>query len=233
MDSTFLHKLIDTYWKNTNPNGLKISAFILDDLCTDDEKRNIDYLWENTTAFDFLTFKYREYDIKDRAKEIINWLGFPIDLGSVIPQIQLIEIVKEWRKHKGYEDLNIILTGDGADEFFGGYKRNIEYDSRWYDIFIELIYFHNLKLDQISSKANIELRTPFQALPLLSFVLNLHYEARKNKRLFRELAKQICNFPDEVVSIKKHPLKVLPENIIEYRKILIKEFIKYVVHNQD
>lgn len=213
VDSTIFHKVIDDYWK-----GQKIPAFILYNLCTDEEKRNLDYLEKNTNSFDFRYYNY------EKDFNIVDWFYFPIDLGSVLPQIYLTKITKKYRE-KTNEPLYIILTGDGADEFFGGYKRNRLYDSRWYDIFIELIHYHNLK-EQIYSKETIEIRTPFQALPLLSHALEMSYMKRINKMHFRLICEKGFNIPKEILQIKKYPLKILPKNIVQYRSELIKSFIK-------
>ena len=218
VDSTLLHRIIDDY----RGEG-KIPVFILENICTVEELKNINYLIRTTRAFEFHFEKYIEPSFEERIKKVIDWFYFPIDLGSVIPQIQLTEITKKYREQ--YSELYAILTGDGADEFFGGYKRNINYDSRYYDIFIELIYYHNLRLDQIPFKETIEIRSPFQALPLLPCVLLMDYSDRINKKLFREIGTKYFNIPKKYMSVEKHALKFLPKDKVKYQSELIKKFM--------
>jgi len=179
---------------------------------------------KTTSIFDFRFHEFIEPTLQQRIKDVIRWFYFPIDLGSVIPQIQLAILTKELRIQ--YPELYAILTGDGADEFFGGYRRNRDYDSRYYDMFIELIYYHNLKLDQIAFKNTIEVRTPFQALPLIPYVLLMSHSDRINKRLFREVGIKYFGIPKKHMIIKKCPLKILPKTKTKYQRGLIHAFME-------
>lgn len=219
IDSTILHKLIAETW-----TGEKIPAFILEDLCTPDEMENINYILRTTNCFKFHFKKFVDWPLDIRINEVAEWFYFPIDLGSVIPQIQLALITEEYRKY--YPDMYVILTGDGADEFFGGYRRNRDYDSRYYDIFIELVYYHNLRLDQIPFKRTIELRAPFQALTLMVVALVMEYQDRINKKMFREIGNKEFGIPKKHMQIKKFPLKTLPEHRTQYQRGLIRKFLE-------
>jgi len=221
VDSTLLLKIIDDNWSGC---GQRIPAIILKNLCTNDELKNIEYLEKTTSIFNFHFHEFVEPILQQRIEDVIRWFYFPIDLGSVIPQIQLAIITKMYRNQ--YPELYAILTGDGADEFFGGYKRNRNYDSRYYDMFIELIYYHNLKLDQIAFKNTIEVRTPFQALPLIPYVLLMEYSDRINKKLFRELGTNFFGIPKKHMMIKKYPLKILPKTKTKYQRGLIHAFME-------
>ncbi|MHA1302181.1 MAG: asparagine synthase-related protein [Candidatus Heimdallarchaeaceae archaeon] len=218
VDSTMLSKIIADNW-----GGPRIPAIVLWNLCTDDEKRNLDYI-SKTDIFDLRQADFGFQDLEHEVRDVIDWFYFPIDLGSVNAQIQLAMLTTELRNE--YPDLYVILTGDGADEFFGGYRRNRDYDSRYYDMFIELVHYHNIRLDQIAFKRTIEIRTPFQALPLIPYVLLMEHGHRINKKMFREIGIKFFGIPRKQKKIKKYPLKILPKEKIKYQRGLIHAFME-------
>jgi len=71
------------------------------------------------------------------------------------PQYHLFEAIK------GGTNTRIVISGDGADELFGGYRRINEYDSQKSDVFHELTYYHLPRLDKLSMAHTLELRNPF------------------------------------------------------------------------
>jgi asparagine synthase (glutamine-hydrolysing) len=131
-------------------------------------------------------------------KEAIFIHQSPVDLGSVIPQLSLAKSLKK-------KEIKIVLTGDGADELFGGYRRINEYDSQYSDVFMELPYYHNPRLDRIMMSQTVELRTPFLSPKVIKYALSLPYEERKNKFHLKEIFKD--KIPREIIERGKKPLK--------------------------
>jgi len=123
----------------------------------------------------------------------------PVDLGSTKPQIAMARKLKELAFHA-------VLTGDGADELFGGYRRAKEYDSQASDIWCELPYYHLPKLDRTMMKSTIELRAPFLSPKVIVHALNTPYEQRNGeKKVLKEAFKDLV--PQEILDRDKHPLK--------------------------
>lgn len=122
----------------------------------------------------------------------------PQDLGSMIPQVALARALAIRGEH-------VVLSGDGADELFGGYRRSKEYDSQWSDVFEELVHYHLPRLDKVMMRSTIELRSPFLARGVVEGALALPREARTGKKILRELFSDIV--PKNILERKKHPLK--------------------------
>lgn len=140
----------------------------------------------------------------------------PIDLGSLRPQIALSRAVKE----------RVCLTGDGADELFGGYQRSQRYDSQYTDTFQELPAWHLPRLDRVMMRERIEVRSPFLARNVVRMALSLPHELRKDKIFLRQLFSDILP-----PSIAQAPKKALRTSEIEhdrenYSRALVQEFVE-------
>lgn len=143
----------------------------------------------------------------------------PVDLGSMVPQYLL---AREIKKH----GFNVCLSGDGADELFGGYKRINKYDSQYSDIYHELIYYHLPRLDKMTMAHTVELRCPFLAWTVLGHALGLPYRERINKKALKDAVRGIV--PDEIIDRVKQPLRYRREeisrfNLIDHYRELIKK----------
>jgi asparagine synthase (glutamine-hydrolysing) len=141
----------------------------------------------------------------------------PLDLGSLVPQVQLARAVHE----AGYK---VCLTGDGADEVFGGYRRAKEYDSQRSDTFCELPYYHMPRLDKVMMASTIELRSPFLSPQVVAFGLRLPHAYRTNKEALKHAFAGVV--PHEIIWRPKHPLKTkaVIDGGVEYRRELVQLF---------
>ena len=149
-------------------------------------------------------------DVGDREAIAIH--QSPVDLGSVKPQIAMARKLRELGFYT-------VLTGDGADELFGGYRRAKEYDSQHSDVFCELPYYHLPKLDRTMMRSTIELRAPFLAPSIIAYALNLPWNERNGiKKVLVETFGDIV--PQKILDRTKRPLKTedIRMNPLESRK---------------
>ena len=137
--------------------------------------------------------KVRWTDVE--VTDAVGIMQEPIDLGSLVPQCALSGVVSE----------AVCLTGDGADELFGGYSRAQDYDSQQSDIFHELVCWHLPRLDRVMMNNLTEVRSPFLARRVVQAALGLPRELRINKSILRDLFME--DLPAEVLYQKKKPLR--------------------------
>lgn len=122
----------------------------------------------------------------------------PVDLGSVAPQLALAGAVRD-------QGLNVVMTGDGADELFGGYRRALEYDSQASDVFVELPYYHHPRLDRLMMRKTVELRSPFMAPKVIKYALSLPRARRTAKEELKKVFGGIVPF--DIIAREKLPLR--------------------------
>lgn len=125
----------------------------------------------------------------------LTYMQEPIDLGSLLPQVALSEAIEE----------SVCLTGDGADEMFGGYGRSTRYDSQASDVWQELVAWHLPRLDRVMMRNRIEVRSPFLARRVAAAALGLPRAQRTNKSILRDLFR--WDLPKGLADAPKRPLR--------------------------
>lgn len=159
------------------------------------------YHSENGERDRFNTLKIQDYTLLEEGgppvtvDEALDYMQEPLDLGSLVPQIELSDSIQE----------TVCLTGDGADEFFGGYGRALRYDSQFSDVFYELVGWHLPRLDRVMMRNCIEIRSPFLSRYVAGIALGLPRELRMNKRILRDLFR--ADLPPGVADTPKWPLR--------------------------
>jgi len=145
---------------------------------------------------------------QNAAKTAYYFNETPQDLGSVVPQYLLSrEIAKE--------GINVCLSGDGADELFGGYSRmrhgqkSIYHDTFYHDVFIEIPFYHSPRLDKTMMANTIELRSPFLSKNMVEIGMFLNRKFRTDKKILRDTF--ISDMP-LIMKREKKPLRAKVKN---------------------
>jgi asparagine synthase (glutamine-hydrolysing) len=153
----------------------------------------------------FIEDKYNEDDLKNA----LYFYEHSLDYGSLMPNYLLFKNCKN----------SLVLTGDGSDEIFGGYSRNLYSDTWYYDVMMELRFYHNIRIDRTSMAFTKEARSPLMSIDLVRASMGIKWEHRKNKGVLRDLYKDIL--PDFIVNGNKKPLRI--KNDKQYNMDLIKK----------
>lgn len=140
---------------------------------------------------------------KKLLSNAIHSYEHPIDYGSLLPQYCLTKAASN----------RVILTGDGADELFGGYSRAMREDTYMYDVMMELPYYHHIRLDRVGMAFTKEIRSPFLSTDLIRYTMNLPYHIRlgeEDDRVQKTLLKKTYqkHLPKEIVNRVKEPLRM-------------------------
>lgn len=155
-------------------------------------------------------------DVTNREAVLVHQC--PVDLGSVKPQIAMAKKLR----HLGFY---AVLTGDGADELFGGYRRAAEYDSQASDMFSELPYYHMPKIDRTMMRSTVETRSPFLAPSVCVHAMNTPYiERNGEKKVLKNTFGDLV--PQPILDRDKHPLKTdaIRTNPMDHRVALDRLF---------
>jgi asparagine synthase (glutamine-hydrolysing) len=213
LDSTIITSILENI-------GAKVNYFTIENGEDDEYVKECEkFFGINVTRLKYsMDLLFGEYS--DEIQGIYRkWNESPIDLGSVIPQYWLFDAVK---KQTGFR---IVISGDGADELFGGYRRINQYDSQMSDVFTELTYYHLPRLDRMSMAHTLELRNPFLDLDIVRFAISLPLEERTNKKILKDAFKGLI--PQSIIDRSKLALKneEIKTNPDEYRDKAISLFL--------
>jgi asparagine synthase (glutamine-hydrolysing) len=137
----------------------------------------------------------------------------PIDYGSMIPNYLLFKSCSN----------SVVLTGDGSDELFGGYKRALESDTQKFDLFMEIPFYHNIRIDRASMHFTKEARSPFLSHSVVKYALLLKREQRTSKKILSDIYRGLI--PDICFENKKQPLRY-KNNKEENIKLINNKFYK-------
>ncbi len=149
----------------------------------------------------------------------LDYMQEPIDLGSLTPQVALSDAVAQ----SGGEQ--VCLTGDGADELFGGYSRAARYDSQASDVWHELVGWHLPRLDRVMMRNRVEVRSPFLARRVAAAALALPRGQRIDKRILRDLFRN--DLPLGVADRPKLALRT--REVAEAREVRSKDLVEMFV----
>lgn len=170
-------------------------------------------------AADFHGFELRTLELLniDATKHARRSMQEPVDLGSVVPQWQLGGKVAA-------EGFHVALTGDGADELFGGYRRATQYDSMLSDALIELPMYHLPRIDRCMMAHTVEARCPFLAPYVVCTALALPWPMRTAKQALKEVFKDLV--PKRILEREKKPLRSYDYHDQNARNAIVDNFIK-------
>lgn len=107
------------------------------------------------------------------------------------------------------DNIKVVLSGEGADELFCGYKiaKSIEETRLKSNVLINNLHFTELRRLDLASMANtIEARCPFLDKQVYCISQQLSLLELKNKQILRDLFKD--DLPDEIVNRRKISLDV-------------------------
>lgn len=154
-------------------------------------------------------------------KELLYINESPLDLGSMVPQYNLFKSIR-----RSSPKTKVILTGDGADELFWGYRRSEKADTRDRDL-QELQAWHIPRLDKFGMWFGFEVRCPFMDDAVYAFARGLDYHTNKGKLPIKMLANKLGLDPT-IVQRPKMPLKSITfKHSANYRAQLLEAFLDY------
>lgn len=116
------------------------------------------------------------------------------------PMYLLLEHIKTY-----YKNIKVILSGEGADELFGGYlyfhyaPNKKEFDDERKRLTNELYYYDVLRADRMTSIHSLELRVPFLDFKVIEYAMcnDVYFPDKKEKYILRNTFEGYL--PDEIL----------------------------------
>lgn len=174
-------------------------------LLTIDNTEDNKYIEVLESYFDCIIERIPQRELMpSEIEHVLKSYEYPIEKGSLFQQYRLC------KNSIG----SVIYSGDGADELFSGYSRALEVDSQEYDVFVELPYYHNLRLDRICMSVTKENRSPFLSHEIVRYAMNKDWNSRRGKKILRQIYEG--KIPESILNRKKVPLR--EDFMIEDRK---------------
>lgn len=153
-------------------------------------------------------FVKQEFKKEDLTDAVLHY-EYSLDYGSLMPNYLLFKNCKN----------HCVLTGDGADEIFAGYKRCVDGSTWMFDVYMELPYYHNIRIDRMSMRWTKEARSPLMGINLVDHASKLPAKLLNNKLALRKTYAD--KLPSFIVTSEKKPLRY--KNDKELNRSLIKE----------
>ena len=221
IDSTIIAKIVDDL-------GIKPCLYSVG------HKDSADLKFARKTAEEMdLPLKTRVIDVEDVRKYLIPVLDAIEEFNIMKIGVGMPAYIAAEMAHK--DNLKVMLSGQGADELFGGYNRYLKFyaekgERAQEDLKKDILnlYHVNLQRDDAVTMANsIELRVPYLDPDIINIAMNIpmKYKINENdtlrKCILREVGAEL-GVPEEIV---KRPKKAAQYGS-GIHKILVKKVLK-------
>lgn len=155
----------------------------------------------------------------EAVEEMVYVLKAPLDNGSSSKMVPLAR--ESMTRSLG----NVVFTGDGSDEIFGGYRANLIRDTQKEDIFDLIPNYFAIQGNQFSHYYALNFLRPFFNLDLFEFGMSLDWEKRKNKWFLRKTFKKVIK--NGSMDKQKNPLKREDVKTDNYKNLVMNLFRNY------
>jgi asparagine synthase (glutamine-hydrolysing) len=177
-------------------------------------KKLIEYLQNKYNKIKIIhhIIQYTMYDGYNRLNDLIYCIESydQTTVRASLPMYLMCEYIKN------NTDVKVILSGEGADELFGGYMyfhyapNQESFHAENLKLLDNIHYFDVLRCDRCIASNGLELRVPFLDKKLIDYVLSLHYINRipNNNEIEKKILRNSFDgfMPDEILYRQKEAL---------------------------